>query len=44
MTVPFVGWYMPVMQLKNVVFPAPFGPMMLTILSRSTRMSMSSRA
>jgi len=35
---------MPVMQLKNVVLPAPFGPMMLTMRSRSTRTSMPSRA
>src|SRR5574341_165560 len=35
---------MPVMQLKSVVLPAPFGPMMLTILSRSTRRSTPSTA
>ena len=31
MTRPFVGSYTPVMQLKAVVLPAPFGPMSATI-------------
>ena len=39
-TCPEVGWYMPVRQLKKVVFPAPLGPIRPTIspgwMSRST--------
>ena len=33
-TVPALGSMIPAMTLKNVVFPAPFGPMMLMIAAR----------
>src|SRR3990172_3970688 len=39
--VPEVGWYTPLSWLKNVVFPAPFGPMIETIEFRGISKSMS---
>ena len=35
-TVPALGLWKPVMQPKSVLFPAPLGPMMLTISPSST--------
>src|SRR3954471_9171032 len=43
-TRPFVGLYTPVSMLKNVVFPAPFGPMSETIALAGTVNSTSSTA
>src|SRR3954470_7942562 len=43
-TRPFVGLYTPVSMLKNVVFPAPFGPMSETIALAGTLNSTSSTA
>src|SRR3954447_15818058 len=43
-TRPFVGLYTPVSMLKNVVFPAPFGPMSDTIALAGTVNSTSSTA
>jgi hypothetical protein len=43
-TVPSVGMYMPVRQLKNVVLPAPLGPMRPTISPSWTCMLTSSTA
>ena len=41
---PDVGAYIPVTQLKNVVFPAPLGPIRLTISLSSTWKSTFERA
>ncbi len=43
-TWPSVGMYMPVRQLKNVVLPAPLGPMSPTISPSCTFMLTSSTA
>ena len=44
MTVPVVGMYIPVRQLKKVVFPAPLGPISPTISPSCTCMLTSSTA
>ena len=43
-TSPELGWYTPVITLKTVVLPAPFGPITLTTSRSRTRRSSRERA